>query len=44
LVLLAAGAFAQSDNVAFLTQFEKTLEHGGRAQAKEFVLADGAQR
>jgi hypothetical protein len=39
LVSIAAGAFAQSDDAAFLAQFEKTFEQGGAVPAASFVPA-----
>jgi hypothetical protein len=36
---IAAGAFAQSDDPAFLAQFEKTFEQGGPTPAASFVPA-----
>src|SRR5687768_6903422 len=37
LLAFAASAFAQSDDAAFLAQFEKTFEPGGPVQAASFV-------
>lgn len=40
LISVAAGAFAQSDDTAFLAQFEKTFEQGGAVAAKDFIPAE----
>lgn len=40
LISIATGASAQSDDAAFLTQFEKTFEQGGAVAAKDFIPAE----
>ncbi|MCE9610323.1 MAG: hypothetical protein K8R23_09035 [Chthoniobacter sp.] len=40
ILTLAAPLRAQTDDAAFLTQFEKTFEPGGAVQAKDFVTAE----